>query len=271
MQLAVRVAQTVVVFHAHPDDEALLTAGTMAKAASEGHRVVLVVATDGGAGLSADAGADLAGRRRAELHASARALGCARVEFLGYQDSGPDGSAPGNAFARADVEEAARRMADLLVAERADVLTSYDVTGGYGHPDHRQVHRVGARAATLAGTPVLLEATVDRTRLLRAVRVLRLVPGLPADLTAPRLRTAYAPRHLLTHRIDVSAFTGAKRAAMAAHASQATGGSAARTLAVFLRLPRPLFRRVFGYEWYVEVGRSPARPLIDSIFAGTGR
>ena len=38
---------TVVFFHAHPDDEALLTSGTMAKIAAAGHRVVLVVATAG--------------------------------------------------------------------------------------------------------------------------------------------------------------------------------------------------------------------------------
>ena len=43
-------ARTLVVFHAHPDDEALLTAGTMARAAAAGHRVVLVVATDGALG-----------------------------------------------------------------------------------------------------------------------------------------------------------------------------------------------------------------------------
>lgn len=262
----VRAPHTLVAFHAHPDDEALLTAGTMAKAASEGHRVILVVATDGGAGLSAETSASLAARRRAELHASARALGCARVEFLGYEDSGADGSAPGNAFARAEVDQAARRLADLLIGERADVLTSYDAAGGYGHPDHRQVHRVGARAAALARTPVVLEATVDRTLLLRAVRLLRWVPGLPADFTAPRLRDAYVPRERLTHRIDVTAFAEAKRAAMAAHASQVTGGGAARTLAVFLRLPLPVFRRVFGYEWYVEVGRRPGRSLVDSIF-----
>ena len=41
------MARTLVAFHAHPDDESLLTAGTMAKAAAEGHRVVLVVATAG--------------------------------------------------------------------------------------------------------------------------------------------------------------------------------------------------------------------------------
>ena len=38
---------TVVFVHAHPDDEASQTAGSMARAAKEGHRVVLVVATDG--------------------------------------------------------------------------------------------------------------------------------------------------------------------------------------------------------------------------------
>ena len=36
---------TLVLFHAHPDDEAIATGGTMARAKSEGHRVVLVSAT----------------------------------------------------------------------------------------------------------------------------------------------------------------------------------------------------------------------------------
>ena len=38
---------TLVFFHAHPDDEAIATGGTMARAAAEGHRVVLVCATEG--------------------------------------------------------------------------------------------------------------------------------------------------------------------------------------------------------------------------------
>ncbi|HEY0694645.1 MAG TPA: PIG-L family deacetylase, partial [Kribbella sp.] len=44
---------TLVSFHAHPDDEVLLTGGTLARAAAEGHRVVLAVATDGEAGAAA--------------------------------------------------------------------------------------------------------------------------------------------------------------------------------------------------------------------------
>ena len=54
---------TLVVFHAHPDDEALLTGGTMAKAAAAGHRVVTVFATDGGAGLAASSGSAAENRR----------------------------------------------------------------------------------------------------------------------------------------------------------------------------------------------------------------
>jgi LmbE family N-acetylglucosaminyl deacetylase len=49
----------------------------------------------------------------------------------------------------------------------------------------------------------------------------------------------------------VRRYIDAKRASMQAHASQATAdGGADRTLAAFLRMPRPLYRRVFGTEWY---------------------
>ena len=260
---------TLVAFHAHPDDETLLTGGTLARIAAEGHRVVLVTATLGGAGLAGDpTGAVLAERRRAELLAAAAALGCARVETLGYLDSGLHGEhepGPGRRrFADVPVEEAAARLAAILSAERADVLTSYDPRGGYGHPDHVQVHRVGAAAARLAGTPVLLEATVDRGALRPLLALLRvagrLLPGLPlggAD-------TAFTARRELTHVVDVRRYLRQKRAAMRAHASQAEGGRVLRTLALLSRLPGPLFAAVAGREWFVEAGRSPGpRPAGD--------
>ena len=68
---------------------------------------------------------------------------------------------PGS-FAAADVDEAAGALAGILVEEGADVLVTYDEHGGYGHPDHVQVHRVGMRAADLAGTPVVYMATMNR-------------------------------------------------------------------------------------------------------------
>ncbi|WP_250285349.1 PIG-L family deacetylase [Frankia sp. CiP1_Cm_nod2] len=263
---------TLVSFHAHPDDEALLTAGTLARAAAEGHRVVLVVATAGGSGLASAAmlaGCDLTERRWAELLRSAAVLGCARVECLGYDDSGMTEAPSGaeRAFARQDVDEAAARLADILREERADVLTIYDPVGGYGHPDHVQVHHVGMRAATMAGTAVVLEATVDRSRLQRALRIIHYLPGIPADFAPARLAGAYTAPDALTHRVDVRRYVRQKRAAMAAHVSQTSADSGLRTLTVLLRIPRPVFRWVLGREWYVEYGRTPTEPLLDNIFA----
>jgi len=266
--------RTIVSFHAHPDDEALLTAGTLARAAAEGHRVVLVSATDGAAGLASSsfgAPAELARRRIEELHRSAEAIGAARVELLGFADSGLHGEVEAAAgvepFARADVAVAAERLAAILLQEDADVLTSYDVTGGYGHPDHVQVHHVGAEAARLAGTPVVLEATVDRDLLLRGLRLARRLRLLPAEVDVAAFERAYAPRSAITHRIDVRDFTPAKRRSMAAHGSQATADSGDRTLAALLRLPQPVYRRVLGREWFVQRDLAvPARPLTD-LFA----
>ena len=263
---------TIVSFHAHPDDEALLTSGTLARAAAEGHRVVIVVATAGEAGLTGDevdgSGAGLGGRRTAELAASARAIGAARVEVLGHPDSGwGAGAGPREgAFSALEVEPLAEELAALLRAEEADALTTYDAQGGYGHPDHVQVHRVGLRAAQLAGTPVVLEATVDRDLIDRVVRVLRRVGRIVPVPELPDTATAYTPRGELTHRVDVRRHLGAKCASLRAHASQASGGDA-RTLALLLRLPAPLRRLVLGREWFREVGRPPGGALLDDVFA----
>src|SRR4051812_10145691 len=171
------------------------------------------------------------------------------------------------AFCRVEVELAAGRLAQILVEESADVLTIYDPAGGYGHPDHVQVFRVGVRAAELAGTASVLEATVDRSALQRALRVVSHLPGVPADFAPHRFDSSYTPRPGLTHRVDVRAFAAAKRAAMAAHVSQAGADEGTRTLAVLLRLPRWLFRLALGREWYVERGRTPGGPLLDDVFA----
>jgi LmbE family N-acetylglucosaminyl deacetylase len=261
---------TLVAFHAHPDDEALLTAGTMARAATEGHRVVLAVATDGGSGLVGSGvltgGESLAERRLGELRRSATVLGCSRIELLGYADSGLDGTEGGpEAFATADVDEAASRLAKLLVEEEADVLTVYDPAGGYGHPDHVQVHRVGTRAAELAGTPVVLEATVPRDLIARAVKAVGTVYRYPPEFDPTSFERAFSPGADITHRVDVRRYAVRKRVAMAAHASQATADGGDRTLAAFGRLPMPVFREVFGHEWFVERGRPAGR--LDDVFA----
>jgi len=256
---------TAVFFHAHPDDEAFLTAGTMAMLAHEGHRVVLVVATAGERGLAELPRGDELGRvRMDELHASAAALGCARVVQLGYGDSGLaiDGTdaddRPDNAVIDADIEEAAQRVAAILKEEAAELVTIYDPAGGYGHPDHVQVYRVGTRAAEIAGTPIVLEATVNRDLLLHGVRLAaRFYPSI--DVRS--FERAYSPGDTITHRVNVRRYTRKKRAAMAAHATQTTGGDGERTLGAMLKIPHPLYRYVFGTEWYVRRGLPPGTRL----------
>jgi len=269
--------RTVLAFHAHPDDEALLTSGTLARAVAQGHRAVLVVATDGDLGLAAGAytaGGRLGERRMAELHSSAASLGVGRVEHLGYADSGLgpdlDDDPPGRTrFVRTDVDEAAGRLADILREERADVLLSYDANGGYGHRDHVRVHEVGARAAELAGTARVLEATVPRDTICRAIAVARRIYRFPPEFDPTSFERAFSPRSAITHRIDVLRYAGAKRASMRAHASQASAeGGADRTLAAFLRIPRPLFDVVFGREWFIDPAYPAGAPIARDIFAG---
>lgn len=264
------MSATVVFLHAHPDDEALLTGGTMARLAAEGNRVVLVVATAGEAGLASTdlaAGGALGATRSAELRQSAGLLGCARVEVLGYPDSGMSASgAPQDSFSRVPAERPAQQLAALLEEEHASVLVGYDPAGGYGHPDHLQVHRVARIAALSASIPLLLEATVDRRALRIALVAAALFRRGSADLTPASDGEHYADPSTITHAVNVLRYTDRKRSALAAHASQATADGQERSIEWLLRLPMPVFRLVMGREWFTEVGRRPGpRRLRDPL------
>jgi LmbE family N-acetylglucosaminyl deacetylase len=245
----------------------------MAKASDEGHRVVLVVATRGEHGEVAegflDEGEALWQRRVEETVACAEILGVARVEFLGYVDSGmvgtPENDLP-ESFWQADVGEAAARLAAILTEEGADVLTVYDENGGYGHPDHIQVHRVGLRAAELAGTPRVFEATMNREFLLQ--RIEEAAASMPDEVPEGEMPSTEEIAELgsaeadITHGVDVAAFTEAKRASMRCHASQIPPDS------FFLSMPEEIFQGSFGIEWYIEHGtpRAEGAPFVDSLF-----
>lgn len=251
---------TLVSFHAHPDDEAILTGGTMAKLADEGHRVVLVTATADEADEAGGPGGSAASIRSAELAESAKLLGCARVEMLGYADSGMDAAgAPENSFSRIVPEDPAERLASVLREERADVLVGYDPAGGYGHPDHVQVHRVARIASSMVPVPLLLEATVDRRALRAALAVANLVRRRADGLVPPGAAGGYADPSTITHAVNVMRYAGIKRSAIAAHASQGTADSADRSLSWLLRLPMPVFRLGMGREWFTEVGLRPGK------------
>ena len=276
---------TLVCFHAHPDDEAIATGGTMTLAAQNGHQVVLVVATRGEQGEPQpgvlEPGEELWTRRVQETHQAAEIMGLHRVEFLGYEDSGMMGE-PTNenpaCFWQADVEQAAQRLAAILNEVSADVLTIYDSHGGYGHPDHIQVHRVGKRAAEIAGVENVYQSTMNRDQMLRqmsrrkelfeefAEEFEEEIEGELAEQVERRRQAAEAgtfgsPEAVITHAINVRSAISEKRAAMAAHRSQIGPDS------FFFKMPEEVFIETFGTEWFIDLHstRADSDPFGDSI------
>src|SRR5579859_2308115 len=148
---------TLLLVHAHPDDESISTGGVMMKAKAHGHRVVLVTATRGEVGEiynmdEAAARPRLGEIRTEELRAADEILGVDRQEFLGYRDSGmvdtPDNKDP-RSFHQAPLEDAAQRLAVFIREERPDVVVTYGEDGVYGHPDHIKAHLVTNAALDL--------------------------------------------------------------------------------------------------------------------------
>lgn len=257
---------TLVFLHAHPDDESISTGGTIARAVDEGHRVVLVVGTNGDHGeVPADLapGETLVDRRCSETEESCRVLGIHRLVWLGYSDSGMTGweqNSHSNAFMNADLDEAADRLVAVLDEENADVLVGYDWHGGYGHPDHIMVHRVVHRAAAKRPGTVLWEATMNRDRV-RERMTAAFEAGLikeedrwdvdgPADDGNP-FGSLESEINLM---VDVRAWAARKRESVRCHASQVTDSG------FFMSMDEAQFTEAFGWEWYIRPGDdSPMR------------
>lgn len=149
--------------HAHPDDETINNGATMAQMVEDGVAVTLITCTRGEEGevlvpelshLASNAEDKLGTHRITELANAMKELGVKDHRFLGeYRDSGmmgtPQNEHP-NCFWRADVEEAAKKLASVIDEVKPQVMVTYDENGGYGHPDHIQTHRVAMRAAEIA-------------------------------------------------------------------------------------------------------------------------
>jgi mycothiol S-conjugate amidase len=148
--------------HAHPDDESSKGAATTAYYVAQGVRVVVATCTGGERGSilnpkmeSPENWKNLAALRKAEMTKAASILGIEQV-WLGYVDSGmPDDGEelPPDAFARLDPELAAGPLVKVIREFRPQVLTTYDESGGYPHPDHIQCHRVSMAAVAAAADP----------------------------------------------------------------------------------------------------------------------
>ncbi|UUZ44598.1 PIG-L family deacetylase [Janibacter limosus] len=248
---------TTVFFHAHPDDEASGTAGSMILTSRAGHRVVVVYATHGEHGTVPDdlgEGGSLADHRRREAESSAAITGTARVAWLGYADSGMTGweqNGHETSFHAADLDEAAGRLARVLDEEDADILVGYDWHGGYGHPDHVKVHHVAHRAAELAARrPRVLQNTMNRDRMreqIEAAKAMGIDPGFSPDDPMDDGNPMGLPQDEIHHAVDVTEVIDVKRAALAAHGSRVD-------VQQMLAMPPEIFAVAFGVEHYAEPG-----------------
>jgi LmbE family N-acetylglucosaminyl deacetylase len=120
------------------------------------------------------------------------------------------------------------------------------------------VHDVAVRAARLANTPRLLQATVPREPIAGVCAVLR-ATGVLKPYAAREVRGAGVPRATITHRIDVRAYADTKRAALACHRTQIDRANrSGRLFELLTRAPEPLIALAFGREYFVETALPPA-------------
>ncbi|PGH42672.1 N-acetyl-1-D-myo-inositol-2-amino-2-deoxy-alpha-D-glucopyranoside deacetylase [Micromonospora sp. WMMA1996] len=277
--------------HAHPDDESIGTGATMAHYAAAGAHVTLVTCTLGEEGeihvpelaqLCAAEADQLGGYRIGELAAACAALGVTDHRFLGgagrYRDSGMMGLATNDhprAFWRADLDEAAGHLLEVIREVRPQVVITYDPNGFYGHPDHIQAHRVAMRGVELAAAEGIAPAKVYWTAMPRSV----LDAGLEAFTESSDNPFAGiddvdelpfgTPDAQIAARIDATEQHAAKEAAMRAHATQIPANSWLYSIA------GNFGAEFMGVEYFTLAvgGRGPGVGPYgweDDLFAGLG-
>jgi N-acetyl-1-D-myo-inositol-2-amino-2-deoxy-alpha-D-glucopyranoside deacetylase len=278
--------RSVLLVHAHPDDECIATGATMAKYAAEGARVTLVTCTLGEEGeilvpalaqLAADQADQLGGWRIHELDKACAALGVADHRFLGgaghFRDSGmidTDANKNPRCFWQADVDVAAALLVEIIREVRPQVVITYDEFGAYGHPDHIQAHRVAARAVEL--TPDIVSkfyyTAIPRSFMQAGIDALKeqgqtLFDGIESVDDVPFAK----PDDVITTQVDARDYLEAKMDSMRAHRSQiAVDGP-------FFALSNNIGQTSFGFEHFILMrgDRGPGEGPLNwenDLFAG---
>ncbi|OBH72573.1 N-acetyl-1-D-myo-inositol-2-amino-2-deoxy-alpha-D-glucopyranoside deacetylase [Mycobacterium mantenii] len=285
--------------HAHPDDESLGTGATIAHYAARAADVRVVTCTLGEEGevigdrwaeLAVDRADQLGGYRIGELTAALRALGVHQPHYLGgagrWRDSGMEGTPQRNRprFIDADESETVGALVAVIREQRPHVVVTYDPGGGYGHPDHVHAHRVTVAAVAAAGAgdagfpgepwavPKFYWSVFATSTFEAAMDALT-----PEDL---RPEWSIPPKEEFTFGYaddDIDAVVetapeawAAKRAALAAHATQVVVGPTGRACALSNNAAIP----ILGHEHYVlaggAAGERDERGWETDLLAGLG-
>jgi mycothiol conjugate amidase Mca len=281
---------TIMIVHAHPDDEAIVTGGVLARYSAEGIRTVLVTATLGEEGEivvpemnTPEVKARLAEVRLEELRQAVAILSIDTLEILGYRDSGMVGSESNShpdSFNMADLDQATGRLVRLVRAYRPQVLVSYNEFGGYGHPDHIACHKITVAAFDAAGdgarypdagtpwTPLKLYYTnLPRRRMQQAWEQMK-ERGLPTPLDDPEFDIARfsVPDEQITTAVEVGDYVQRKLDALLVHRTQIAPDGR------FTAIPADIRREMFNYEYFTRVATRVDVPQSgdheDDLFAG---
>lgn len=280
--------------HAHPDDESSKGAAMMAAYADAGAEVMVATATGGEAGdlLNPAAGdnqqchRDLPGVRRLEMRQAAEALGINHV-WLGFVDSGlPEGDPmpplPHGSFATLDLEQATAPLVHLIRRFKPHVITTYDESGGYPHPDHIMTHKISMEAYRAAGDPSRYPGagepwTPQKLYYDRAFNPARL-QALHDALIEAGIESPYGERlarwnegerpewlttHEVTTQVPVGDYLEARDAALRAHRTQVEPDG------FFFATPNDFVREVWPYDDFVLVdSRVQTQQPERDLFAG---
>jgi len=276
--------------HAHPDDESSKGAGTTARYAAEGVDVLVVSCTGGERGDvlnpsygPLDEGIEaMRAVREKEMAAAAEALGV-QHRWLGFVDSGlPEGDPlpplPQGCFALVPLEEASAPLVELVREFRPHVITTYDPTGGYPHPDHIMCHRVAAEAYAAAGDPARYVGRGEPWEPLklyynhgfsmarmRAVHEAIIEAGgeSPFGEWIESRQAREIPEREVTTRIEVADYFDQRDAALRAHATQIDPDG------FFFAVPRAVeVERWSTEEYELADSRVPTDLPEDDLFAG---
>src|SRR5690606_22306757 len=241
------VTPSVLCVHAHPDDEAIWTGGTLARYADEGARTAVVTCTWA------------AGPRMAELRTSLEILGAGEPRPLGYADARDPDSAPGRPrFLDVPFDEAVGRVVEHIREFRPDVVLTYDGYGGSGHADHGHAHRVTPAAGEAAGDDPPRPGpggpgrpgAADRAAGPRTALASRWAAVFAAPPDPGQTLPGVSDEQITTH-LDVGPWAERKWAAILAHETEvARGGS----VTMLTSLPEQARAQLLGNEWYRRIG-----------------
>lgn len=271
--------RTLLVVHAHPDDEVFSTGGLLAKHAAAGDRTVVVYCTNGEAGEILDESLDpedarprLGEIRRREVQEACDILGVSDIRFLGYRDSGmrdTDENKHPDAFMNAPMDEAVERLLSVIRETRPQVMVTYDEDGGYGHPDHVMANRVAVEAFRRARQEDLgvqrlfypARSREDFRRYVEGLRALGLeIPWVRGDFNFDEYGVAESE---LSAIVDITDYAPLKKQALAVHKTQIKPDF------FYLSIPDDLMKRFQGREFFqqIEPPRQPGPPS-DDLFEG---